>query len=154
MHRYDLSSGKEMVVLNIHNSAYDKGGFIKKQQLEYLRKLILTEYEKGNYVIAGGDWNQCPPDFQFDAFSPGQTDGYTQINIEKDFLPADWTWVYDPSVPTNRKVEEIYEEGETFTTIIDFFLLSPNVEALSVKGIDLDFASSDHQPVRMEFRLR
>lgn len=153
LHRYDLENGKDLVVLNIHNSAYDKGGFLKRQQMEYFQDVVLEEYEKGNYVIAGGDWNQCPPNFQFDKFMPGDTKGFIQYNIAPDFLPADWTWAFDASVPTNRKVPTVYKKGESFITLIDFFVVSPNIEVREVRGIDLDFQASDHQPVYLEVEL-
>lgn len=153
LHRFEVSNRKEMVVMNVHNSAYDKDGVIKKQQMAYLQTLVLSEYEKGNYVIVGGDWNQCPPYFQFDGFMPGRSGIYTQINIEPDFLPEGWQWVYDPRIPTNRKNRTVYEPGETFITLIDFFLISPNVKALQVKGMDQQFRFSDHQPVWMEVEL-
>ena len=154
LHRYPVGAGKDLVVLNIHNSAYDKGGFLKAQQMEYFKKTVLSEYEKGNYVIAGGDWNQCPPNFQFDKFMPGRSGRFTQTNIPADFLPKGWTWAYDPSTPTNRKVPTKYIEGESFITLIDFFVASPNVQIDSVRGMDLNFQSSDHQPVYLEVSLK
>src|SRR5690606_33678797 len=64
VHRYRLSNGKELVVMNVHNSAYDADGALKRQEMAFLRELFLEEYGKGNYVLAGGDWNQCPPYFR------------------------------------------------------------------------------------------
>jgi endonuclease/exonuclease/phosphatase family metal-dependent hydrolase len=154
VHRFDTENGKELVVMNVHNSAYDKGGVLKKQQMAYLRELFIEEYEKGSYVIVGGDWNQCPPFFKFDGFMPGKAGMYTQINIEPDFLPEDWQWVYDPRVPTNRKNISPYVPGTSFVTLIDFFLISPNVKALQVKCLDQQFRYSDHQPVWMEVELQ
>ena len=61
--RYTTDWGKELIVINLHNSAFDRTGTIKAQQMALLKELILEEYEAGNYVIAGGDWNQCPPGF-------------------------------------------------------------------------------------------
>lgn len=153
LQRFPLANGKELVIGNVHNSAYDKGGLLKKQQMDYLKEKVLTEYEKGNYVILGGDWNQCPPNFRFDAFMPGDASGYSQINIANDFLPEDWQWVYDPTMPTNRKAADIYKPGETFITLIDFFAISPNLKALKVKGLNQNFAFSDHQPVYMEVEM-
>jgi endonuclease/exonuclease/phosphatase family metal-dependent hydrolase len=150
---FPLANGKELVVLNVHNSAYDKTGELKKQQMDFLREYLLELYEAGHYVVVGGDWNQCPPFFQFDAFMPGQSGDYSQINIEADFLPSDWMWVYDPTVPTNRKVGDVYAKGETFVTLIDFFLISPNIRALDISTVDLDFQFSDHQPVYLEVSL-
>jgi len=151
--RYKVKNGKELVVFNIHNSAHDREGELKRQEMAFLRELFLKEYEKGNYVIAAGDWNQCPPFFKFDTFMPGKTQGYSQLNIEDGFLPGDWRWVYDPLTPSNRKTKYTYQPGETFVTIIDFFLISPNIQALGIKTLKQDFKYSDHQPVWMEVRL-
>ena len=154
VHRYEVKNGKELVVFNLHNSAYDSGGFLKKQQMKYLQKKVQKEYKKGNYVVVGGDWNQCPPDFKFDTFMPENTDSYYQSNIQKDYLPNDWQWVYDPKIPTNRKTASPYVKGQSFVTLIDFFLISPNLKVKSVQGHDLGFDFSDHQPVRMEVELK
>jgi len=152
--RYHLPSGKDLVVLNTHNSAYDDTGKLKAAEMEYLRKLLLYEYGKGNYVIVGGDWNQCPPGFDpYQTMSREEAD-YEQTIIEAGFMPEGWQWVYDPAVSTNRKVTAAYQPGKTYTTVIDFYLISPNVEMLEVKGIDLKFAYSDHQPVKMKVVLK
>ncbi|MCB0547971.1 MAG: endonuclease/exonuclease/phosphatase family protein [Phaeodactylibacter sp.] len=154
VHRYRLANDKELVVMNVHNSAYDADGALKRQQMAFLRELLLEEYEqKGNYIVVGGDWNQCPPYFRFDGFMPGNTQGYTQINIDPEFLPEDWKWAYDPTIPTNRKVRTPYVAGQSFITLIDFFLVSPNIRVRSVKGLDQQFRFSDHQPVWMEVEL-
>lgn len=150
---YPVKGGKAVVVFNVHNSAYDKGGKMKKQQTDFLKGLFLEEYEKGNYVVVGGDWNQVPPNFPFDRFMPGATSGYSQIEIENDMMPADWTWIYDPTTPTNRKSRDTYVPQVTFETLIDFFLISPNIQVKQVKGIKQGFRFSDHQPVWMEVEL-
>lgn len=153
LHRFSHKNGKDLVVVNIHLSAYDQNGGLKKAQMDFLRAMVLEEYKRGNYVVVGGDWNQCPPYFQFDGFMPGRTQGYSQINIDPSFLPSDWRWVYDPTVPTNRKTKTPYQPGETFVTLIDFFLISPNLKVRSVKGLNQGFQFSDHQPVWMEVAL-
>lgn len=153
VHRIPVRDAKELVVVNLHLSAYDKGGVIKAQQMVFLREFLLAEYELGNYVVAGGDWNLCPPFFEFDSFMPGMAGDYTQINIEPDWLPASWNWIYDTTIPTNRKTRSPYQPGKSFITLIDFFLISPNLQALTVKNLDLQFRYSDHQPVYLEVKL-
>lgn len=146
-------AGKELIVINTHNSAYDNGD-LKRQQMHYLKTVLEEEYEKGNYVVVGGDWNQTPPSFDNTTFvKPGGEKPYDQIPVKQDYLPG-WKWAFDPSVPTNRKVRSPYNKSTTFTTVIDYFLLSPNIEVESVKGINLDFESSDHQPVEVKIRLK
>ena len=147
LHRYPTLRGKDLVVINLHNSAYDPGDKIKAIQLPYLRDLAVSEYAKGNFVILGGDWNQCPPHFRFDSFMPGNAQGYSQGNLPPDFFPEDWVFAYDPTVPTNRKARDPYIKGKTFETLIDFFLVSPNLRIRSVSGLNQGFQFSDHQPV-------
>lgn len=151
--RFNVADGKELVLLNIHNSAFDKGGKLKNQQMRFLKDFLQAEYQKGNYVIAGGDWNQCPPFFRKDGFIPDPERAAGLTNIEPEFLPADWQWIYDPTVPTNRSVRNPLELGKTFVTIIDFFLVSPNMKVLKVKGMNMNFKFSDHQPVWIEVAL-
>ncbi len=150
--RYPLPGDNELLVINTHNSAYDDGS-LRKGQMDYLHGFLTEEYGKGNHIIVGGDWNQTPagfvPRFETDVFDTVQLSC-----IEADYLPGEWTWGFDPSLPTNRRVDRPYVAGTSRTTVIDFYLLSPNLELLSVKGIDLDFLYSDHQPVIATFRLR
>ena len=151
--RFNHANGKELVVINLHNSAYDSDGSLKKLQMDFLREKVMQEYEQGNYVIVGGDWNQCPPYFAFDTFKVGETYDYTQINITPEFLPDDWRWVYDPTTATNRKINMPFDKEKSFTTLIDFFLISPNIQVKQVRCIKQDFQFSDHQPVWMEIEL-
>ena len=63
LHRFRVKGGKELVVMNVHNSAYDADGSMKRQQMEFLKALLLQEYDAGHYVVVGGDWNQVPAFF-------------------------------------------------------------------------------------------
>jgi endonuclease/exonuclease/phosphatase family metal-dependent hydrolase len=152
--RFNLKNGKKLIVINIHNEAFDGEGTIKKLQMAFLKTMLLQEYQKGNYVIAGGDWNTGPPFFPVDRFIKGKTPSdYTTQGIDSAFLPEDWRWIYDPTLPSNRANSQAYVKGETFVTLLDFFLVSPNVQVTSVKCIDQQFRDSDHQPVWMEAKL-
>ncbi len=153
VNRYSMKGGKELLIINTHNSAYDAGGVMRTREMNYLRDFLLAEYKKGNYIIMGGDWNQSPP-----AYKPGYTtdvfDNEDFTLIPADYLPSGWKWVYDPSGPTNRRVKIPYRKGITPTTLIDFYLLSPNVAEITVRTIDKGFENSDHQPVAAKLRLR
>lgn len=152
VNRYNISGGKQLLVINTHNSAYDDGT-LRKNQLSYLKIFLLSEYEKGNYVIIGGDWNQCPPDFT-DNFTDNIFDTIQKMDIPTDYLPSEWKWIYSNAVPTNRRVTKPYNPKETLTTVIDFFLASPNIEVVSNENIHLNFKYSDHNPVIMTVKLR
>jgi len=150
--RYPLSGGKQLLVINTHNSAYDDGS-LRKGQMEYLHGFLTREFEKGNYIIVGGDWNQTPYGFQ-PGFEKDKFDTVQLSYIEKDYLPGEWTWLYDPSIPSNRRVDIPYVSGVSRTTVIDYYLLSPNLEPAGINGVNLDFRYSDHQPVFASFRIR
>ena len=153
LHRYPTEWGPDLVVINAHLSAFDKGGVLKAQQMTFLKELLIEEYKKGNYVVVGGDWNQLPPYFPEDAFQPN-VPGYDAINIDPDFMPEGWVWAYDTQVPTNRSVRTPYDKEKSFKTLIDFFLLSPNIQLKKVRGINMEFQFADHQPVYVEVELR
>lgn len=150
INRYLLANGSELVLINTHNSAFDDGG-LRKMQMELLKKIMTKEYEHGNYVIAGGDFNQCPPGFEPD-FLFNLFDDEDVMYIPGDFLPG-WHFVYDPTVPTNRRVLAPYNPATTKTTLIDFFIVSPNIKPIKVEGLHLDFRHSDHNPVKAKFLL-
>lgn len=158
IHRVSIdSSNKELVVINTHNSAYDEGGFMKKEEMDFLKDILTAEYSKKNYIIVGGDWNQCPPNFEANTFRPEMIPNeFYRFNIPVDYLEEGWTWAYDKDVPTNRMLVETYrgQEGKIFVSLLDFFLTSPNIEVLNVKGIDTDFEYSDHQPVELSIKLK
>jgi endonuclease/exonuclease/phosphatase family metal-dependent hydrolase len=153
LQRYSCNNGKELVVINTHNSAYDDGS-LKKQQMDHLKQTLLAEYNKGNYVLVGGDWNHLPQDFDNNTFLQIGAEATPEVVIPADYLPTDWTWAYDPSIPSNRKLPKPYNPDETFCTILDFFLLSPNIDLLSVKTFDQQFEFSDHQPVQVKITLK
>jgi endonuclease/exonuclease/phosphatase family metal-dependent hydrolase len=155
LQRIPLASGKDLLVINTHNSAYDETGELKRGELELLKNFVLAEYDKGNYVIVGGDWNQCPPNFDPMTYNHGKTEmPYTPAIQDPKFFPEGWQWAVDASVPTNRNLISAYNPSETFTTVIDYYLLSPNVEPLVVKTVNMQFAFSDHQPVYLKVKLK
>lgn len=151
--RYPLANSKELIIINTHNSAYDDGS-MKKQEMEYLKRFLLNEYSLGNYVIVGGDWNQCPPGFKWDKFLKKEITNEQPITIDDNFMPENWIWAFDASIATNRSLTYKFDAETTFTTIIDFYLLSPNIELINVQGKSLGFAYSDHQPVFLTCKLK
>ncbi|MFN0275782.1 MAG: endonuclease/exonuclease/phosphatase family protein [Chitinophagales bacterium] len=151
--RYPMENGKELTIINTHNSAYDETGKIKDGEMSFLKEYMLKAYEAGNYVIIGGDFNQCPPGFDTKKFMVDDYAAFIPPALEKGWLPEGWHFCYDETVPTNRHLDTPLNEN-TFKTVIDYYLISPNVELLSVKTLDLGFAHSDHQPVVMQVKLK
>lgn len=151
--RIPVKGGKELVLINSHLSAYDKGGTIRKQQLGFLKTFIKDEYSKGNYVVVGGDWNHLLPGTDLDAFTATQPWPDWLQPMPEDFAPDGFQWGLDKTIPTSRTVDIPYKAGVNFVSIIDGFLVSPNVTIVKVEGHDVGFRYSDHQPVTLTFSL-
>lgn len=134
--RFAVGGGtpEQLVIINTHLSAYDNGK-MKQQEMAKLKEILVNEYNKGNFVVVGGDFNQA----------------YDAEEI-KSFLP-NWTIAADKNTPTNRSLRTAYHPNSK-TGIIDYFIVSPNVEVLSVKTDDLKFEFSDHQPVKLTFKIK
>lgn len=147
---------KNLYIINLHLSAYDADGVLRKQEMEFLQNLALKLYNEGHWVIAGGDWNSLFPGVEKNRFIPYTTSAEFLEWIEylpADFIGKEWKWGFDSSTPTVRLLEKPYVKGENYTTIIDGFICSPNVEIIGVKTGDLNFEVSDHHPVIAEFKL-
>lgn len=148
--RISVSNGKELIINNLHLSAYDKGGKVRVHQMTFLRDYIIEHYEAGDYIILGGDWNHVITNKE--SYDTRNWPDWLQT-LPIDFTPEEFKWAYDERVPTVRDLSEIYMEGKTFTQIIDGFLVSPNIEIIDINGHDLKFLNSDHNPVTSTFKL-
>ena len=67
-------------------------------------------------------------------------------------LPHGFRYVYDASKPTCRLLNKPYDgnRGTTQLYVIDGFIVSDNLRVNLVETVDLNFASSDHNPVRLQ----
>lgn len=147
---------RNLYVINLHLSAYDAAGVLRKQEMEFLQNLALKFYNEGHWVIAGGDWNSLFPGVEKDHFIPYNTPKEFLDWIEyspANFIGKEWKWGFDNTTPTVRLLEKPYVEGENYTTIIDGFICSPNVDIIWVKTMNLHFEVSDHHPVIAQFKL-
>lgn len=148
-------SDKELVLVNLHLEAYDDGEG-KIAQTNMLKSVIEGEYEKGNYVIAGGDFNQIFPG-GLEAYPNTHPENWIPGLLENDILAEGWSFAYDLSTPSCRLLNQPYDPEDTENTqyyVIDGFILSPNVELLQVETVDLGFENSDHNPVRINVILK
>ena len=152
--RFPVDNGKELVLINLHLSAFDKGGEIRKQQLDFLADYIRQETEKGSYLLLGGDWNHSLPGTEPNNFASQQEWPEWLQNFPETFSAEGFQWANDPTVPTVRTLDIPYQQGVNFLAVIDGFLVSPNIEIVSVNGHDLDFENSDHNPVTGRFMLK
>ena len=146
---------KKLVVVNLHLEAYDDGEG-KAAQTRVLRDFIENEYANGNYVVAGGDFNQTFPGTR-ETYPNKHPDLWDPGLLEYDLLPDGWSFAYDVDTPTCRLLNQAYAPSDIEGTqyyIIDGFILSPNVELASVGTMDEGFQFSDHNPVKLEICLK
>lgn len=148
---------RELVLVNLHLEAYDDGAG-KLAQTQQLRGFLQEEFEKGNYVIAGGDFNQVFPG-GLEAYPNTHPELWQPGTLDESLLPegAGWRYAYSLESPSCRLLNQPYDPADTEHTqyyVIDGFILSPNVELLEVETLgELDFADSDHNPVRLRVVL-
>jgi len=150
--RFPLQNQKELVLVNLHNSAFDDADALRDEELKFIKAFAMVEFQKSNYVILVGDWNQNPPGLQMHDSVPYQVKSLRPI--PDDLMPGDWIWAFDSRLPTNRDVDKPFEVTSTTCSLIDFFLVSPNIEVLKTRTINLEFENSDHLPVIIKVRLK
>lgn len=143
-------SDKEVVLVNLHLEAYDDGEG-KIAQTKLLMDFLRQEYEKGNYIIAGGDFNQTFPDV-LDTY-PVIGDVWTPSVLEEKDLPDGFRFVFDADTPSCRLLNHPLNENSQMY-ILDGFIVSPNVQVDSVETAELNFAASDHNPVKLQITLQ
>ncbi len=144
---------RQLVVVNLHLEAYDDGAG-RRAQLAELGALLAAEYEKGNYVIAGGDFNTSFPD-ALDSYPVIDPETWQPGTLDTALLDG-FSAAYDARTPTCRLLNFPYDPGNPLTQyyVIDGFLVSPNVRVDAVETVDAGFLYSDHNPVLLTVTLQ
>ncbi len=168
--RYPINgSEKELVVINVHLSAYDDGS-MRAEETAFLQEIMNDEFVAGNYVVVGGDFNQTLPGAvttQIDMGSGDVTYEYLYELHDETFWqapPLDSDWMesngfqfgVDTTTPTCRLLNHPYDSLDMDNNqfyLIDGFIVSENVSIQSVVTLNESFEYSDHNPVRMVFVL-
>lgn len=145
-------SDKQLVTINLHLEAYDNGEG-KAKQLKMMMDVMKEEYEKGNYVIAGGDFNQTFSNIDYQKY-PKIGEWVCPV-IDVASYP-DFTFKMDDTHPTCRSLNKPYKDADKSNFqyyMIDGFIVSNNVSINNIETIDLDFKNTDHNPVSMKISL-
>ena len=154
--RIPVDNGKELVVINQHMSAYGTDAAQGSAQLEKMLADMKTEYDRGNYVICGGDFNHDFTGTSKEYFNPGIDESFSWTEpFPDDILPEGFTKCTQYAgemVPTARHTNEPYNEN-SLTVILDGFIVSDNISVISVQNADTAFEYTDHNPVVMTFEL-
>lgn len=158
VNRIPVDNGKELVIYALHLSAYTPSEAVRTGQMKMLLDDMEQEYQKGNYVIAGGDFNR-----DFKAKDDSELTFDWAHPLERELLPEGIHAAFDllseeeqaacPS--TTRNADIPYDPEKSFTVTIDGFLLSDNIEMKRTFVLDdVGYAYSDHNPVKMTFVLK
>ena len=120
------------------------------QGTKQLMQIIAAEYRNGNYVIAGGDFNQT---FEgADTFPVLDESTWQPGKLYNSELPAGFSYVFDASKPTCRLLDKPYdgdrENAQLY--VIDGFIVSDNLKVNLIQTVDLNFQYSDHNPVLLQ----
>lgn len=144
-------SDRELCLINLHLEAYTAAEGRERQQ-KLLMEIMREEYEKGNWVIAGGDFNQSFPGTRETfpivdrVWEPGE--------LDENELGENFSYVFDAENPSCRLLNGPYDRETAQHYIIDGFIISDNVELKSIETHDLGFEFSDHNPVEISVRLK
>ena len=150
------NSDKKLVLINAHLDAYDKDNKGKIAQTKQLIEFMEKEYAKGNYVLVGADFNQELRDLTKEEIEKTPAELWRAELFDKTLLKDKFKLYYDNSRPSARLNNKPYEKGSngTYEFIIDGFIASDNIEVSQVKTLDQDYRYSDHNPVKLRFRLK
>lgn len=142
-------SEKELVVVNLHLEAYDDGEG-KEAQTRMLAQLLQEEVQKGNYVIAGGDFNQTLDTVDLSEYPQQGEDLWRPGVIHTDAFEG-MQCLMDDRVPSCRSLDQPYDRENSSHQyyVLDGYLVSNNLTVEQMETVDLGFVSSDHNPVRL-----
>lgn len=152
------NNGKQLELVNIHLSAFTKDHSIQEAQFKKLFTYIDQSYKRGNYIVVAGDYNHrllknAPEIFNTSDETMTWTHLFPFTDLPNGFhVPT--MGLAKAAVPSVRALDKPYQKGNSFVTLVDGFILSPNVTASSVHVVDAGFQDSDHNPVRMTFKLK
>lgn len=152
--RIPVGEGKMLCLYNMHMSAYGSSDEIRTGQLSMLYEDMEADYEAGNYVICGGDFNHNLRTENQDN-APQWAYLFPRESLPEGFRMALDEAKSEEAVAHNscRNADEPYNEDTTYTVTLDGFIISDNVIVDSYEHMDCGYRFSDHDPVVMEFTL-
>ena len=156
--RVPTDNGKELVIFLLHMSAYGNSDAIREGQIRMLSQDMQKEYEAGNYVLCGGDFNHDLKAAEDDS-ADKESWAYP---FTREELPEHFAFCIDQLTAQEkndlwdsaRNADMEYVPGVTYTVTLDGFIISDNIECVSYEDINTGYSYSDHDPVYLKFRLK
>ena len=158
--RVPTDNGKELVIFLLHMSAYGNSDAIREGQIRMLSQDMQKEYEAGNYVLCGGDFNHDLKASNDDNDDAADYESWA-YPFPREELPEHLSFCIDQLSDTERNAlwnsarnaDMEYIPGETYTVTLDGFIISDNIECLQYENVNTGYSYSDHDPVYMKFKL-
>ena len=155
--RVPTENGKELLLYNVHLSAYTTDPTIADKQLDMLYEDMAGEYQKGNYILCGGDFNKDLLGDSSQVFGISGEDYSWAQSFPFDTVPEGFSLVapFDQAipVPSCRNADAPWDPETNFQLTVDGFIVSDNIKVSESLVIDTDFKYSDHNPVQITFTL-
>lgn len=156
IHHIPVTNGKDLVLFNVHLSAYGNSDGIRKAQLAMLKADMEKELAKGNYILVGGDFNH-----NLKAKEGEKSPVTWAYPFPRSSLGDDFTLAMDSLSQAElenlansaRNTDTAYVKGKTYTVMLDGFIISNNIKGNHLTTKETGFAYSDHEPVLMDFQL-
>lgn len=151
--RIPVEGGKELVIVNLHLEAYDDGEG-KAAQAKMLMDILDEETAKGNYVIAGGDFNQSFSNVQNNY--PVFEEQWQPASMDVSQYENNWQFIMNNEIPTCRSLYTPLAGNDPNSLqyyMIDGFIVSKNITVTSYEIHDLGFVNSDHNPQVLNITL-
>ncbi len=146
-------SEKELVIINLHLSAYDDGEMKKAETIFLAEEILKKEYEKGNYVIVGGDFNQTHPDVIDNYPIPTEKNLWKPPLFDVDVLPNGFRFIYSETATCRSLDKPLKDPDNHYYYIIDGFIISDNISEISFENLNKGFLYSDHEPLLLKVKL-
>ena len=151
-----MENGRELVAVNVHLSAYGTDAAQGNAQLTMLMADLKAEYDKGNYVLCAGDFNHDFTGSSREQLNPGTTSIFSWCQPFPDEVLPDGIRKctdYAEGLTASTRNTDIPYGPDSFTVVLDGFLVSDNVRVSYVQNVDTGFQYSDHNPVVLRFTL-
>ncbi len=145
-------STKQLVIINVQLTDSE----MNIEQYKELAKVMQLEFAKGNYVIAGGNFNAMLPSVSAGKYPELDTEGFYPEQYPMSVLTGGWKYCTDDSSPSARRCDKKYDENDkdnVQTYVIDGFITSPNTIVTQTKTIDTQFSAAAHNPISVKVTL-
>ena len=155
VNRIPVDNGKELLLYNLHLSAYTSDPSTADKQLKMLFNDMKAEYDAGNYIVAGGDFNKDLLGNSAEIFGHEELEENWAKPIPKKLIPDFIQLLH----PLTKKIQCPPAKCRSALQRILFcsngrrLSRSDNVTVKNALVLDTKFQWSDHNPVYMDFVL-